>query len=163
MLTLYSFENSHDFTSLFFENGTDVECVQGLSLWRNSSSAINGDLYKGYRQGNTARETNEFLTGYLVYIFFLFSFFVLLLGSVANLHLPFAAYDFLDTSENGFNVNIWYNSTYKNDTGYVSIALLRVPRSLNAVSAFISSKTTEFPLHQTTEITNSYDELNLFE
>ncbi|XP_072982182.1 ABC transporter A family member 7-like [Typha latifolia] len=84
----------------------DIECVQGSSLWRDSSSVVNDDLFKGYRQSNTERKINEFMT----------------------------AYDFLDTSENGFNVNIWYNSTYKNDTGYVPIGLARLPRSLNVIS-----------------------------
>lgn len=88
---------------------------------------------------------------FLQVFLFTFSFCSPLLGSVANFHLPFAAYDFLDTSENGFNVNIWYNSTYKNDTGYVSIALLRVPRSLNAVSArvhFIQNYTISLSVRQ---------------
>ncbi|XP_010931477.1 ABC transporter A family member 7 isoform X1 [Elaeis guineensis] len=84
----------------------EVECVQGLSLWRDSSSAVNDELFKGYRQENTKRKTNEYI----------------------------AAYDILNSDENGFNLNIWYNSTYNNDTGYVPIALLRVPRSMNAAS-----------------------------
>ncbi|KAJ4769649.1 Abc transporter a family member 7 [Rhynchospora pubera] len=84
----------------------DVVCVQALSLWRNTSSMINEELFRGYRQSNPERKLNEFLT----------------------------AYDFLDTSETGFNIDIWYNSTYSNNTGYVEIALQRVPRSLNAAS-----------------------------
>ncbi|XP_072979542.1 ABC transporter A family member 7-like [Typha angustifolia] len=84
----------------------DIECVQGSPLWRDSSSVVNDDLFKGYRQSNTERKINEFMT----------------------------AYDFLDTSENGFNVNIWYNSTYKNNTGYVPMGLARLPRSLNVIS-----------------------------
>uniref|UniRef100_A0A803N329 ABC transporter domain-containing protein n=1 Tax=Chenopodium quinoa TaxID=63459 RepID=A0A803N329_CHEQI len=84
----------------------DVECAQGLSLWRNSSSDINHELYKGYRKGNPERKINEFVT----------------------------AYDILNSDMNNFNVNIWYNTTYKNDTGFSRIALLRVLRSINMVS-----------------------------
>lgn len=46
----------------------------------------------------------------------------------------FAAYDFLNSDISNFNVSIWYNSTYKNDTGNGPLALLRVPRSVNLVS-----------------------------
>ncbi|KAL0355641.1 UNVERIFIED_CONTAM: ABC transporter A family member 7 [Sesamum radiatum] len=67
----------------------DVRCVQGLQLWRNSSSEINDELYKGYRKGNAERKINEIV----------------------------AAYDFMNSNENLLNVTIWYNSTYKNDTG----------------------------------------------
>ena len=44
-----------------------------------------------------------------------------------------AAYDFLNSNGNNFHVSIWYNSTYKNDTVASSIALVRVPRSVNLV------------------------------
>ncbi|XAR50077.1 Quaternary-amine-transporting ATPase [Bertholletia excelsa] len=84
----------------------EVRCVQGLQLWRNSSSDINDELYKGYRKGNSERKINEML----------------------------AAYDFLNTNPNNFNVSIWYNSTYKNDTGNTALGLTRVPRSVNLVS-----------------------------
>ncbi|KAL2938324.1 ABC transporter A family member 7 [Bienertia sinuspersici] len=41
---------------------------------------------------------------------------------------------------NNFNVSVWYNATYKNDTGFSSTALLRVPRSVNLVSnAYLQS------------------------
>nr|XP_018684862.1 PREDICTED: ABC transporter A family member 7-like [Musa acuminata subsp. malaccensis] len=83
-----------------------LECVQGLTLWRDNSSLINDELFKGYRQGNSERKANEFI----------------------------AAYDFLNSDENGFNLNIWYNSTYNNDTGFVEVALVRVPRTVNAAS-----------------------------
>jgi hypothetical protein len=42
-------------------------------------------------------------------------------------------YDFLNTNINGLEMNIWYNSTYNNNTAYVPIALLRVPRLVNMV------------------------------
>ncbi|GFZ07754.1 ABC2 homolog 6 [Actinidia rufa] len=84
----------------------EASCVRGLNLWRNSSSEINDVLYKGYRKGNSERKINEIV----------------------------AAYDFLNSDFNHFNVNIWYNSTYKNDTGNGPLALMRVPRSVNLAS-----------------------------
>ncbi|XP_057806411.1 ABC transporter A family member 7-like isoform X3 [Salvia miltiorrhiza] len=84
----------------------DVRCVQSLHLWRNSTSEINDELYKGYRKGNPERQINEIV----------------------------AAYDFVNSNENLFNVTIWYNSTYKNDTGNQPLALTRVPRSVNLAS-----------------------------
>lgn len=84
----------------------EVQCVQGLHLWRNSSSEINDELFKGYHKGNSERKINEIV----------------------------AAYDFLNSNGNNFNVSIWYNSTYKNDAGASSIALVRVPRSVNLAS-----------------------------
>ncbi|KAG6683458.1 hypothetical protein I3842_12G014200 [Carya illinoinensis] len=84
----------------------EVQCVQGFSLWRNSSSEINDELYKGYRKGNPERKINEIV----------------------------AAYDFLNSNGNRFNVSIWFNSTYKNDSGQTSIGLVRVPRSVNLAS-----------------------------
>uniref|UniRef100_A0A1D1XY01 ABC transporter A family member 7 n=1 Tax=Anthurium amnicola TaxID=1678845 RepID=A0A1D1XY01_9ARAE len=84
-----------------------VKCVQGLSLWRNSSLAVNDELYKGFRQSNTERKINEIMS----------------------------AYDFLDTNVNNYNVRIWYNSTYKNDSVWQSpIGLVRASRSLNVIS-----------------------------
>lgn len=84
----------------------DVSCAQGLHLWKNSSSAVNDELYKGYQKGNPERQINEIVAGY----------------------------DFLNTNSNNFNLSIWYNSTYKNDTGNAPISLLRVGRSVNLAS-----------------------------
>ncbi|KAL2515976.1 ABC transporter A family member 7 [Forsythia ovata] len=84
----------------------DVSCVPGLQLWRNSSSQINDELYKGYRKGNKERKINEIV----------------------------AAYDFSNSNANNFNVSIWYNSTYKNDSGNQPYGLTRVPRSVNLIS-----------------------------
>ncbi|KAH9623722.1 hypothetical protein KSS87_006304 [Heliosperma pusillum] len=83
----------------------DVTCVQGLHLWRNSSSIVNDELYKGYGKGNPAKKIEEYV----------------------------AAYDFLDSNANSFNVNVWYNATYKNDTGFSRPGLIRVTRSINLV------------------------------
>ncbi|CAL9115645.1 unnamed protein product [Musa acuminata var. zebrina] len=81
----------------------ELQCVQGLALWRDNSSLINDELFKGYQQGNSEKKINEFI----------------------------AAYDFLNSDEKSFNLNIGYNSTYNNDVnGY----LVRVPRSVNLAS-----------------------------
>ncbi|CAH2041013.1 unnamed protein product, partial [Thlaspi arvense] len=74
-----------------------------LQLWRNSSGDINDELYKGYWKGNSEHKINELL----------------------------AAYDFLNTNLNNFNVSIWYNSTHKNDDDNSAFGLTRVPRSVN--------------------------------
>ncbi|XAR65459.1 Sulfate-transporting ATPase [Bertholletia excelsa] len=85
----------------------EVKCVQGLNLWRNSSSEINDELYKGFRKGNSEKKINEIV----------------------------AAYDFLNSNLNSFNVSIWYNSSYKNESSRPSPpALMRVPRSVNLAS-----------------------------
>ncbi|KAL3528350.1 hypothetical protein ACH5RR_007672 [Cinchona calisaya] len=84
----------------------EANCVRGFTLWRNSSSEINDELYKGYRKGNPQQKINEIVAGY----------------------------DFSNTDTTNFNVSIWYNSTYKNDTGTTPFALTRVPRSINLVS-----------------------------
>ncbi|OEL25178.1 ABC transporter A family member 7 [Dichanthelium oligosanthes] len=83
--------------------------VAGLSLWRESASIVNDELFKGYRQrggGSGGGKTNEFVAGF----------------------------DFLNTNRNGLEINIWYNSTYNNNTAYVPISLLRVPRLVNMAS-----------------------------
>ncbi|XP_077245813.1 ABC transporter A family member 7-like [Tasmannia lanceolata] len=84
----------------------EVTCVQGVHLWRDSSSVVNDELFKGYRGGNRERKINEII----------------------------AAYDLLNTNGNNFNVSIWYNATYKNDTGSLPLALVRLPRSVNVAS-----------------------------
>ncbi|XP_020879673.1 ABC transporter A family member 4 isoform X1 [Arabidopsis lyrata subsp. lyrata] len=86
----------------------EVRCVQGLNLWRNNSVEVNDEIFKGYRQGNPEKIINE----------------------VA------AAYDFLDTDTNNFNVTIWFNSTYKDDYRVQQrrVKYVRVPRSVNLVS-----------------------------
>ncbi|KAK7281816.1 hypothetical protein RIF29_10113 [Crotalaria pallida] len=84
----------------------EVRCAQGLYLWRNSSYEVSNELYKGYYKANSERQINEIAAGY----------------------------DFLNSNGNQFNVSIWYNSTYKNNTGYNPISLTRIPRSVNLVS-----------------------------
>lgn len=44
----------------------EIRCVQGQHLWRNTSSAINTELYAGYRKGNPEEKINEILAGLTV-------------------------------------------------------------------------------------------------
>ncbi|CAH8353914.1 unnamed protein product [Eruca vesicaria subsp. sativa] len=84
----------------------EIKCVNGLNLWRNSSSDVNNELFKGYRKGNSEEKINEYA----------------------------AAFDFQNTNSNRLNVNVWYNSTYKNNTVIRPMALIRVPRLVNLAS-----------------------------
>uniref|UniRef100_A0ACD5XV67 Uncharacterized protein n=1 Tax=Avena sativa TaxID=4498 RepID=A0ACD5XV67_AVESA len=82
----------------------NIQCVEGVSLWRESTSVINDELLKGYKR--KGGHTDEFIAGY----------------------------DFLNTTEYGLGINVWYNSTYNDKTAYSFIAALRVPRLVNVVS-----------------------------
>ncbi|KFK23718.1 hypothetical protein AALP_AAs66804U000100, partial [Arabis alpina] len=84
----------------------EMRCIKGLNLWRNSSKEVNDEIFKGYQKGNAAGMINEFV----------------------------AAYDLLDTDRTNFNVNIWYNATYKDEAKERPIKLVRVPRLVNLVS-----------------------------
>lgn len=42
---------------------TELQCVQGLTLWRDNSSQINDELFRGYREGNSERKENEYIAG----------------------------------------------------------------------------------------------------
>jgi hypothetical protein len=44
-------------------NEPDIQCVEGVLLWRESTSVINDELLKGYIQ--RGGKTNEFIAGYL--------------------------------------------------------------------------------------------------
>ncbi|CAD6342689.1 unnamed protein product [Miscanthus lutarioriparius] len=61
----------------------DVQCTEGLVLWRDSSRLINDELYGGYYQGNNNHKTDAIA----------------------------AAYDFLSSDQGKFNLIISYNST----------------------------------------------------
>ena len=52
------------FVHLIFILNLEASCVRGLNLWRNSSSEINDELYKGYRKGNSERKINEIVAGW---------------------------------------------------------------------------------------------------
>ncbi|XP_031262244.1 ABC transporter A family member 7-like [Pistacia vera] len=77
-----------------------IRCLQGLNLWRTSSSEINDEIYKGYIERELGRKINEII----------------------------AAYDFLNSDLNKFNMSIWYNSTWNSPS-----RLVRVPRLVNLV------------------------------
>uniref|UniRef100_A0A0E0M0B7 ABC transporter domain-containing protein n=1 Tax=Oryza punctata TaxID=4537 RepID=A0A0E0M0B7_ORYPU len=86
----------------------DIQCIEAQIMWRESASVINYELFKGYVQ--RGGETNEFVAGY----------------------------DFLNTTGYDLNINVWYNSTYNDNTAYSFIAALRVPRLIsNAFLKFI--------------------------
>ncbi|KAF2577860.1 hypothetical protein F2Q68_00004379 [Brassica cretica] len=84
----------------------EITCVRGLNLWRNSTFDVNKELFKGYRKGNQEEKINEYT----------------------------AAFDFQNTNGSRLNVNVWYNSTYKNNTVIRPMALIRVPRLVNLAS-----------------------------
>lgn len=109
----------------------EVNCVQGLNLWRNSSPDVNSELFKGYRKGNLEEKINEFATG----LSSSSSHFFKIVLCVLTFH--FIAFDFQNTNENNLNVCVWYNSTYKNDTVVRPMALIRVPRLVNLVHFFL--------------------------
>ncbi|XP_027916828.1 ABC transporter A family member 7-like isoform X2 [Vigna unguiculata] len=100
-------ENSgFSFPSLTGANN-EIKCALAKNLWRNSSTEINSELYKGYQRGNSEGQINEIVS----------------------------AFDFLNSNGNRYNVGIWYNSTYyQEDTGISANALLRIPRSVNLIS-----------------------------
>jgi hypothetical protein len=79
------------------------------------------ELFKGYRKENSKRETNEFV----------------------------AAHDFLNSDDRGFNVKVWYNLTYKDDTGGASVRLWRVAHSIrvssNAYLQLLKGTSVEMP------------------
>ncbi|KAJ6970314.1 hypothetical protein D5086_028227 [Populus alba] len=83
----------------------ETVCVPSLTLWRNSTSEINDQIFRGYKKGNAERQYNEIL----------------------------GAYDFLNSNANTFNVSVWYNATNK-DTVDGRYYLVRLPRAVNLVS-----------------------------
>ncbi|TKW37305.1 hypothetical protein SEVIR_1G038400v4 [Setaria viridis] len=99
----------------------DAECIEGLFLWRQSSSIMNSELYRGYCQED--KETNKIAS----------------------------AYDLTSSDLNNFNLVVSYNSTYKGVTQSSVLPLsplsfapimLRLPRLLNLVSnAYLQLRT----------------------
>jgi hypothetical protein len=51
------------FIHFFLPFNIEASCVQGLHLWRDSSSVINDELYQGYRKGNSEGKINEIVAG----------------------------------------------------------------------------------------------------
>ncbi|XVE54827.1 hypothetical protein DITRI_Ditri03aG0113900 [Diplodiscus trichospermus] len=115
----------------------EIRCVQGIYLWRNSSSEVNDELYKGYRKGNSEEKINEYV----------------------------AAYDFLNSDGNNFNVSIWYNSTYRNYSTSRPMKLLRIPRSVylasNAYLQFLKGPNTKMLLEFVKEMPKLETEIRI--
>ncbi|XP_078428106.1 ABC transporter A family member 7-like [Wolffia australiana] len=98
-------------TSFGYENivtiQKEVKCVRGLTLWRNSSMAVNNELYMGFRRGNKHRKSSQIM----------------------------AAYDFMDSDVKNYNVRIWYNSTFRRGSFLQRpYGIVRVARSINLIS-----------------------------
>lgn len=49
-----------------------IKCIKGLCLWRNSSSEINDELFKGDQDGNSERIANEIIAGKVYWISLMF-------------------------------------------------------------------------------------------
>lgn len=57
----------------------NIQCVEGVLLWRESTSIINDELSKGYVQSRG--KTNEFIAGYLpIFVAPIFCFFAFVAG-----------------------------------------------------------------------------------
>ncbi|KAF5933665.1 hypothetical protein HYC85_029836 [Camellia sinensis] len=82
-----------------------LDSKNGLNLWHNRSNEINDELFKGYWNGNSEKRTNEIV----------------------------AAYDFLNSSNKNFNVNIWYNSTMSDPADNGEFVVVRISRLVNLV------------------------------
>ncbi|KAJ4968890.1 hypothetical protein NE237_015591 [Protea cynaroides] len=82
----------------------EVRCVQGLNLWCGSSSEINEEKFKCYKEGNPKERFDEFV----------------------------AAYDFLNSNENNFNMTVRWNKG--NFTTTSPPELVRAPRLVNVAS-----------------------------
>jgi len=41
----------------------EIKCAQAINLWRNSSSEVNSELYKGYQRGKSEGQVNEIVSG----------------------------------------------------------------------------------------------------
>ncbi|XP_058181554.1 ABC transporter A family member 10-like [Rhododendron vialii] len=86
-------------------NKIDIKCIKGLRLWRNSSSEINDEIFKGDPDGNSERIANEII----------------------------AAYDLLNSNDKKFNTSVWYKSAL-NEGDQGKNSMMRVARSVNLVS-----------------------------
>ncbi|KAF8691503.1 hypothetical protein HU200_040649 [Digitaria exilis] len=93
----------------------DAECIEGLFLWHQSSSAVNSELYRGYYKED--KQSNKIAS----------------------------AYDLTSSDLNKFDLVVSYNSTYRGTTQIqssipalsslsLSPIMLRLPRLLNLVS-----------------------------
>ncbi|KAL2935160.1 ABC transporter A family member 12 [Bienertia sinuspersici] len=88
MLQLYYLQYKCNETSPTFASMTtkdNLKCIEGLTLWRNSTSDINDEIFKGDPHANSKEEENQFA----------------------------AAFDLLDSDINNVNVIVWYKNIEK--------------------------------------------------
>ncbi|CAK8532616.1 unnamed protein product [Lathyrus sativus] len=83
------------YTIAGFHVDKEIECIDVIKFWRNSSSEINNELYEGHER-----------------------------SFPQQINTIFSAFDFLYPNGNGFNVTVWYKSTYKDVTNFGPTALL---------------------------------------
>ncbi|XP_021734173.1 ABC transporter A family member 10-like [Chenopodium quinoa] len=91
-------------SSFPYPTGKEVKCMEGLKLWRNSSSEINKEVYKG----NGANKQNKIDNNF---------------G---------AALDFSDTNKANFNVTLWSEPSRAKSAS--SFNFSRLPRLVNMAS-----------------------------
>ncbi|CAI5988674.1 unnamed protein product [Closterium sp. NIES-64] len=109
---LHSFPPTISFSS-YLLIVTGVECVDVDTVWRDTQTDIDSEVYAGHYQANPEQATNAYT----------------------------AAFDFQDTGPTRYNPVIQYNSSYNNASiGGTPATLLRFARLLNLASnAFIKS------------------------
>ncbi|BBN17972.1 protein MpABC85 [Marchantia polymorpha subsp. ruderalis] len=122
-----------------FSRGT--ECLTTRTIYRDNSSDINSELYKGFRKGDPQGNPTQIINEYA------------------------GAYDFRNTSLNNFDVAIFYNQTMVNDTSQAPPGYARVSRPMNlAVQAFVRfavGAQAEVPLWFVKEMPRSASQLRL--
>ncbi|XP_047331214.1 ABC transporter A family member 12-like [Impatiens glandulifera] len=135
-------------------------CLRALSLWRNSSSEINNELFKGYFNGNGDGKINEY---------------VAVSGYFKSMFLFKTAYDFMNSTNDNFDINIYYNSTsYNNNDNDNSIGEPGIGTLVNLASnaylehlngsgvRMILEFLKEMPIHGTEpDIEHAFPELRL--
>lgn len=60
-------------SNLFFLSKPEMRCVQGLTLWRNSSKEVNHEIFKGYQKGNSDGMISEIAAGCSKSLSFIFN------------------------------------------------------------------------------------------
>ncbi|KAL2935159.1 ABC transporter A family member 12 [Bienertia sinuspersici] len=93
-------------SSIPFPSGQELKCLEGLQLWRNSSSAINKEIYTA-SDGNKHKEANKFA----------------------------AAFDFLNTNRANFNVTVITRPSAADSLiASMRYTITRLPRLVNMAS-----------------------------
>jgi len=111
-----------------FPLDVEVRCGQVINFWRNSSSDIDTELYKGNQRSKSKGQITDIVSGtflslcFNIYIHNVWK--IILIFILLFWHL--VVFNFLNSNEDGFNVTVWYNSTHQ-------VGSLRIPRSVNLV------------------------------